>query len=106
MKTLSGILKEDGVIIFVENRQYVETYSGKEHYTEHSLSIPIQSIKIQPVTLNDNSGLKENIINNWNKYFTETKVDKYIVYKKVKTAGKRKRLSVTRRRKRKTRYSK
>jgi hypothetical protein len=105
IKTLSSLLKEDGVIIFVENKKYVETYSGEGHYDAHSLSIPIESIKLLAMQHNDESGLKEAIINIWKKYFTQTQADKYIVYKKVKEGGKKKRRSVTRR-KRKTRYSK
>jgi hypothetical protein len=105
IKNLSSLLNDDGVIIFVETKKYVETYGGEGHYDAHSLSIPIESIKLLTTQLDDETGLKGNIINTWKKYFTQTHADKYIVYKKVKEGGKRKRRSITRR-KRKTRYSK
>jgi hypothetical protein len=108
MDNLSSVLNDDGVIIFVEGKNYVKHYSGEGHYNQHSLSIPITSISLKGRYFNDRSELKEEIINSWNKYFTQTQADKYIVYKKKeKKGGKRKRRSITRRKiKRKTRYSK
>jgi hypothetical protein len=101
MKKLSTVLKDDGIIIFVETLKYVQTHGVEGH----GLSIPIESMKLLTTQLDDGSGLKQEIINSWKKYFTQTEADLYIVYKKVKEGGKRKRRSVTKR-KRKTRYSK
>lgn len=105
MNTLSTILKDDGIIIFVENTGYIKALSGEGHYEKHVLSIPIENIQLFTTIPDNGSGLKQEIIQSWKKYFTQTQADKYIVYKKNKEGGKRKRRSLTRR-KRKTRYSK
>ena len=106
MKKLSTILKDDGIVIFVENKNYVTKLAGEDHYASHVLTMPINSIKLQMTLANDNSGLKQDIISTWNKYFTRTDIDKYIVYKKQTSGGRRKNAKRKTRKIRKTRRHK
>ena len=105
MERLSSVLRDDGIVIFTENKAYVTKHGEEDHYNLHRLSISLQSIKLHAVQSNDDTGLKQDIIAKWKQYFTETTEGKYIVYKKVVKGGRRKK-SITKRRKRKTRSHK
>jgi hypothetical protein len=106
MKKLARIIKKDGIVIFVENQNYINkmTTIGKSY----SLSIPLEEMTIHPTIKDDKTGLKQEIVKSWEKFFELEIIDNYFVYKvKGKQGGKRKSLRKKRkslRKKRKTAY--
>jgi hypothetical protein len=103
MENLSRILKQDGIIIFVENQKYIDNIviKGKSY----SLSIPLEEIKLLAMVKDDNTGLKQDILNSWEKFFQLNQIDNFFVYKvKEQSGGKYKRKNV--RKKRKTAHKK
>jgi hypothetical protein len=87
MQALSSILRNDGIIIFVENKNYVTKFGGPEHYGQHSLTISLNKMTVFPTVLNDKTGVKDQMLNTWNKYFTLMQIGDYIVYRKNSTSG-------------------
>lgn len=104
IRRLSSILKDDAFVIFVETKSYVIAHGEEDQYNSHGLTLPLNSIKVLPIVFNDDTGLKQGIIAKWKRYFKESTIDKYIVYKKIVRGGNKKR-SITKR-KRKTRSHK
>jgi hypothetical protein len=108
MESLSKILKQDGIVIFVENQKYIDNIAIKGK--SYSLSIPLDEIKLLAMVKDDKSGLKQDIITSWEKFFQLEVIDNYFVYKvKGKQGGKYKRRSIHKRmsiHKRKTTHKK
>jgi hypothetical protein len=104
MEKLSNILKKDGIIIFVENQAYIDKLVNKSY----SLSIPLEEMKLHPVAKDDKTGLKQNILNSWEKFFQLDVMDKYFVYKlKTKEGGKsmpKRKIKTTHKKKKKYRH--
>jgi ubiquinone/menaquinone biosynthesis C-methylase UbiE len=98
MEKLSRILKQDGIIIFVENQKYIDNIAIKGK--SYSLSIPLEEIKLRPTIKDDNTGLKQEILKSWEKFFELNQIDNYFVYKvKGKQGGKYKRKTAHKKRK-------
>ena len=105
MEKLSRILKQDGIVIFVENQNYINKVAtpGKSY----SLSIPLEEMKLLPMVKDDKTGLKQDILKSWEKYFRIDVMKEYIVYKvKEQSGGKYKRKRKTAHKKRKTAHKK
>ena len=105
MEKLSRILKQDGIVIFVENQNYINKVAtpGKSD----SLSIPLEEMKLLPMVKDDKTGLKQDILKSWEKYFRIDVMKEYIVYKvKEQSGGKYKRKRKTAHKKRKTAHKK
>lgn len=101
MESLSKILKQDGIVIFVENQNYINKMAtiGKSY----SLSIPLEEMTIRPTIKDDKTGLKQDILKSWEKYFRIDGMKEYIVYKvKSQEGGKYKKKRKTAHKKRKT----
>jgi len=79
MEKLSNILKEDGIVIFTESKHYVEKIATKGNYYE--LSIPLEEMKIYGIVKDDGTGLKQDILKSWGKFFRLDRIDNYFVYK-------------------------
>ena len=79
MEKLSRILKQDGIIIFVENQKYIDNIAIKGK--SYSLSIPLEEIKLLAMVKDDNTGLKQDILKSWEKFFKLDQIDNYFVYK-------------------------
>jgi len=102
MEKLSKILKQDGIVIFVENQKYIDNIAIKGK--SYSLSIPLEEMKLLPMVKDNKTGLKQDILKSWEKYFKIDVMKEYIVYKvKAQQGGKYKRKRKTiHKRKRKT----
>lgn len=85
MEKLSRILKQDGIIIFVENQKYIDNIAIKGK--SYSLSIPLEEIKLLAMVKDDNTGLKQEILKSWEKFFQLDQIDNYFVYKVNEQAG-------------------
>ena len=81
MEKLSNILKQDGIIIFVESQRYIDKVVTKGK--SYGLSIPLEEMKLYGVTKNDNNGIKQDILKSWEKFFQLDLIDNYFVYKKL-----------------------
>ena len=98
MEFLSKILKQDGIIIFVETQKYIDNIAIKGK--SYELSIPLEEIKLLAMVKDDNSGLKQDILKSWEKFFQLDLIDNYFVYKlKSKVGGKNKRKTLHKKRK-------
>ena len=98
MESLSKILKQDGIIIFVENQKYINNVAIKGK--SYSLSIPLEEIKLLAMVKDDNTGLKQEILKSWEKFFQLELIDNYFVYKvKEQSGGKYKRKTAHKKRK-------
>jgi len=103
MEQLTNVLKKEGIIIFVENQAYINKIANKSY----SLSIPLEEMKLHPVAKDDTTGLKQDIIKSWEKFFQLDIMDNYFVYKvKATGGGKYKHKRKTAYKKRKTAYKK
>ena len=65
MEQLTNVLKKEGIIIFVENQAYINKIANKSY----SLSIPLEEMKLYPVAKDDTTGLKQDILKSWEKFF-------------------------------------
>jgi SAM-dependent methyltransferase len=100
MEKLSRILKQDGIVIFVENQNYIDTVVPPEK--SYSLSITLDEMKLHPVSKDDKTSLKQDILKSWDKFFQLDVMDNYFVYKvKGKQGGKYKR-KITHKKRRRT----
>jgi hypothetical protein len=98
MDSLSKILKQYGIVIFVENQKYIDNIAIKGK--SYSLSIPLEEIKLLAMVKDDKTGLKQEILKSWEKFFQLERIDNYFVYKvKSKVGGKYKRKTVHKKRK-------
>ena len=103
IRRLSSILTNDGIVIFVENNNYIRKFSGLEHYEQHALTTTLDKMQVYTAVFNHANGKKQEIINTWNTYFTQSQIGKYIVYQKRDTAGGRRKTKS--RKTRRKRYS-
>jgi hypothetical protein len=104
MESLTKILKPDGIVIFIENKKYIKKIvsPGKSY----ALSIQLEEMKLHPTRKDDTSGLKQNIIQSWNKFFQLEVIYNYFVYKvKEQAGGKYKRKSIHKRKRKSKRKS-
>jgi hypothetical protein len=83
MEKLTHVLKKEGIIIFVENQAYINKIANKSY----SLSIPLEEMKLHPVAKDDATGLKQDILKSWEKFFQLDVMDNYFVYKVKATGG-------------------
>jgi hypothetical protein len=83
MEQLTNVLKKEGIIIFVENQAYINKIANKSY----SLSIPLEEMKLHPVAKDDTTGLKQDILKAWEKFFQLEVMDNYFVYKVKATGG-------------------
>ena len=83
MEQLTNVLKKEGIIIFVENQAYINKIANKSY----SLSIPLEEMKLHPVAKDDTTGLKQDILKSWEKFFQLDIMDNYFVYKVKATGG-------------------
>jgi hypothetical protein len=83
MEQLTNVLKKEGIIIFVENQAYINKIANKSY----SLSIPLEEMKLHPVAKDDATGLKQDILKAWEKFFQLEVMDNYFVYKVKATGG-------------------
>lgn len=98
METLSKLLNQDGIVIFIEKQRYIEKVAleGKSY----ELSIPLEEMKLRETIKDDATGLKQYIIKSWEKIFQLERIDNYFVYKvKSKEGGKYKRKTFNKKRK-------
>ena len=96
MESLSKLLNQDGIVIFIENQRYIEKVAleGKSY----ELSIPLEEMKLRETIKDDATGLKQYIIKSWEKIFQLERIDNYFVYKvKSKEGGKYKKKTFNKR---------
>ena len=72
------MINDDGIVIFTEGQNYINKVVSKGR--SYALSIPLDEMKLYGAEKDDGSGLKQEILRSWNKYFELTKRDGYFVY--------------------------
>jgi SAM-dependent methyltransferase len=80
MEKLYNILKQDGIVIFVESQNYINKTVTKGK--SYGLSIPIEEMKLYGLKQYNDSEIKQKILKSWGKFFHLDQMEHYFVYKK------------------------
>jgi hypothetical protein len=84
METLSKLLNQHGIVIFVENEIYIKKIAPDMRIS--SLSIPLNLLSIVPITETSDME-KQTILSSWRKFFNLAIINDYFVYKAKSQEG-------------------
>lgn len=86
MKKLSKLLNKNGIVIFIENANYIKHVVDPGQ--SYELSIPLDEMKIEAFEKYDTNGVKKEMLKSWGKFFQLTRINNYFVYTKKSSKSK------------------